>query len=118
MMAYTSDLTVPSCGCSPRNSSMSRAVIGLVTLELDLSGVDSLKIKRSILKSLFSRLRNEFNVTAAEIDDQDAHEVAVIAVATVSNSSSHANSMIDKIINWIEQNIHDVDISNQQIEIL
>lgn len=97
---------------------MSKAVIGLCTLELDLGGVDSLKLKRSIVKSLIARVRQEFNAAAAEIDEQDAHEVAVIAIAVVSNAASHANSMIDKIIDWIEQNAHDVEINDQQIEIL
>lgn len=97
---------------------MSHAVIGLCTLELDLAGVDSLKLKRSIVKSVLTRVRNQFNVTAAEVDEQDTHELAVIAIATVSNSSAHANSVIDKVIDWIEQNCREVDIADQKIEIL
>ena len=87
--------------------------VGLCTLTLDLGGVDSLKLKRSILKSLFSKLRAEF-----KIDDQDELELAVIAFATVSNSASHANSMVNTIINWIEQHWNDGEISDQRIEIL
>ncbi|MDX2140473.1 MAG: DUF503 domain-containing protein [Chloroflexota bacterium] len=97
---------------------MSKATVGLCTLELDLGGVDSLKLKRSIIKSLLARLRNEFNVAAAEIADQDDLERAVIAVAAVSNSNAHANSIMDNIIDWIEENWRDGDIADQQIEIL
>lgn len=96
---------------------MSRAVVGLCTLELDLTGVESLKQKRSIIKSVLTRVRSQFNVAAAEVDEQDTHELAVIGIAVVSNSASHANSMIDKIIDWIEQNCHEVEINDQQIEI-
>lgn len=92
--------------------------VGLCTLTLDLGGVDSLKLKRSILKSLFTKLRAEFNLTVAEIADQDELELAIVAFATVSNSASHANSMVNTIINWIEQNWNDGEISDQQIEIL
>ncbi len=97
---------------------MSRAVVGLCTLELDLTGVDSLKQKRSILKSVITRVRSQFNVAAAEVDEQDTHEIAIIAIAAVSNSSAHANSMIDKVIDWIEQNCREIEITDQQIEIL
>jgi uncharacterized protein len=95
-----------------------KATIGLCTLTLDLGGVDSLKLKRSILKSLFSKLRAEFNIAVAEIADQDELELAIVAFATISNSASHANSMVNNIINWIEGNWNDGEISDQQIEIL
>ncbi len=92
--------------------------VGLCTLTLDLGGVDSIKLKRSILKSLFTKMRAEYNLAVAEIADQDELEIAVVAFATVSNSASHANSMVNNIINWIEQNWNDGEISDQQIEIL
>jgi hypothetical protein len=95
-----------------------KATIGLCTLTLDLGGVDSLKLKRSILKSHFSKLRAEFNIAVAEIADQDDLELAIVAFATISNSASHANSMVNNIINWIEQYWNDGEISDQQIEIL
>lgn len=97
---------------------MSKAFIGVCTLELDLGGVDSLKIKRAIIKSLLGRLRQQFNVSASEIADQDEYEVGMIAFAAVSNSAAHANSMMNTIINWIEENWNDGEITDQQIEIL
>ena len=97
---------------------MSKAFVGLCTLELDLGGVDSLKVKRAIIKSLLGRLRQQFNVAASEIADQDEYEVGVIAFATLSNSASHANSMVDTIINWIEENWNDGEVTDQKIEIL
>jgi uncharacterized protein YlxP (DUF503 family) len=97
---------------------MSKAIIGVCTMELDLGGVDSLKIKRSILNSLFKRLQHQFNLTVAEIADQNEHEVAVIAFAVISNSTAHANSMVNTIVNWIEAEWNDGNVTDQQIEIL
>ena len=92
--------------------------VGLCTLTLDLGGVDSLKLKRSILKSLFSKLRAEFNIAVAEIDDQDELELAGLAFSPVSNSASHANSMGDTLIHWGAPPWDDGEISDQRIEIL
>ena len=97
---------------------MTHAIIGLCTIELHLPGVSSLKGKRGILKSMLARLHNTFNVSAAEIDQHDVWQSAVIAVATVSNSTAHANAVISKTLDWIEANFPDALIVNQEIEIL
>lgn len=97
---------------------MAHAVVGLCTIEFYLPGVASLKEKRSILKSLLQRVRNTFNVASAEIDHQDSWQSAKVSVATVTNSTSHANQVLSKVLNWIETNYPDAIIVQQQIEIL
>lgn len=97
---------------------MSHAAIGLCMLEFHLPGVASLKEKRSIVKSMLARLHNTFNVAAAEIDHLDKWQSAVIAVTSVSNSGSHTNEVLDKVIDWIESHYPDALIVHQSIEIL
>lgn len=97
---------------------MAHAVIGVCTIEFYLPGVASLKEKRSILKSMLKRVRNAFNVAAAEIDYQDVWQSAKIGVATVTNSNSHANQTLSHVLNWIETNYPDAQITHQEIEIL
>jgi uncharacterized protein len=97
---------------------MPNAIIGLCTIKFHLPGTSSLKEKRSILKSMLARLHNTFNVSAAEVDQHDVWQSAVIAVASVSNSTSHANQIISNILNWIEANYPDALIVQQDIEIL
>ena len=53
-------------------------VIGLCTIDLHLPGANSLKDKRSVLKSVMRRIRNEFNVSIAEVDHQDLWRSAVL----------------------------------------
>lgn len=97
---------------------MSKIIIGLCTVEFELPGTESLKDKRSILKSLLTRMHNQFNVANAEIDFQDALNASVIAFTTVTNDTRHANQVISTILNWIEKNYPDALIVNQEIEIL
>lgn len=56
-------------------------VVCVLTVRLHAPWVHSLKEKRMELKSLLTRLRNTFNVSVAEVDEQDTHTVMVIGVA-------------------------------------
>lgn len=93
-------------------------IIGACELELHLPEVHSLKEKRSILKSLLVRLRNTFNVSAAEVDHQDMWQSAVIGIVTVTNSSVYADQTMTKIIGWIEVNYPQVMLVHQSTEII
>jgi uncharacterized protein len=97
---------------------MANAIIGLCTLDLYLPGVSSLKEKRSILQSMLKRIQNTFNASAAEVDYQDVWQSAQIAVAVVTNATSHADQMLTSILNWIEANFPHVSIVKQKTEIL
>ena len=57
--------------------------------------------KRAIVKSVLSRARNRFQVSAAEIDDLDAHRRATLGFALVSNDARHARSVLDKLIGFV-----------------
>ncbi len=48
------------------------AVVGVLTMELRIEHAQSLKEKRHVVRSLNDRLRNKFNVSVVEIDDQAA----------------------------------------------
>jgi uncharacterized protein YlxP (DUF503 family) len=93
-------------------------IIGACEIEFSLPESGSLKAKRSILKSLLTRLRNTFNVAAAEVDHQDVWQSAVIGIVTVTNSTVHANQMLSNVINWIEDNYPEALIIHQSIEII
>ena len=73
------------------------AVVGVLTMELQIEHAHSLKEKRHVVKSLKDRLRNKFNVSVAEIDDQDLHNSAVIAVAALSSSKQLAAQILDSV---------------------
>ena len=92
-------------------------IIGTVIVELTLPGIDSLKEKRRRVKSLLTRLRNKFNVSAAEVDYNDSHRRTCLGVAIVSNDRQFSDSVISKVVNMIE-NEHEMIITDYQIEII
>ncbi len=75
----------------------------VVRLRLDLPSVGSLKEKRRILKSLTTRIHNMYNVSIAEIGENDRLRTAILGVAVVSNSTSHAHEVMSKLVNRVEQ---------------
>lgn len=70
----------------------------------------SLKDKRSVIKSLSHKIHNKFNVSIAEVDKHDLHNLSIIAIAIVSNDYTYNNQTLDSITNFIENNF--------QVEIL
>lgn len=78
------------------------------TWELSLPGCDSLKAKRSIVRSLKDRLRTKFNVSVAETGLQDVHARALVSVALVASDRRLAESMLDKIDHFVESNVEAV----------
>ena len=92
--------------------------IGLCTIELHLPGSNSLKDKRSVLKSVCRRVHNEFNVAIAEVEEQDAWRSVVLGVVTVSNDAAYTHGLLTRVVEWIENTRLDVDLVDYQIEML
>ena len=93
-------------------------IVGICTIQLRLSGNHSLKGKRSALKPLLVRLHREFNVAAAEVDQQDDWEFAQIGLATVANDRAHVDEVLQRAVRWIEDNRFDLQLVDYAIEII
>jgi uncharacterized protein len=74
---------------------------GLLTVQIHLHGLNSLKDKRSIVKSLIERMRSRFNVSVAEVGQNDSRTGAVIGIAVVSNDKTHAAQQLDVIERFV-----------------
>jgi uncharacterized protein YlxP (DUF503 family) len=79
-------------------------VIGAVKIVIYAPWVHSLKEKRMVVKSVCAKVRNKFNVSIAEVDNQDACQSIVLGFACVTGERSHADSIIDNVLNFIENN--------------
>jgi|LSQX01.3.fsa_nt_gb uncharacterized protein YlxP (DUF503 family) len=55
-----------------------------------------------IIQSLCAKIRNKFNVSVAEVDEQNTHRTIVIGIACVSESGGYAAGVTDKVISFIE----------------
>lgn len=77
-------------------------IVGVCTIELYLREARSLKDKRQVLKSVITRVKNNFNVAIAEVDHQDKWQRALLGVAVVSTAQDHANGILSKVVNFVE----------------
>lgn len=75
--------------------------VGILTVELFLGEVGSLKEKRKHIKSLVTRLRNRYNVSVAEVDRQDSWQRATLGMAAVSNQTAHVDRTMAVIVGFI-----------------
>ena len=90
-------------------------VIGICTIELFLPGTASLKDKRRILKSIKDRLRQRFNVSVAEIDEQDLWQKSILGMACVGNEQQFVNQVLDHVIGLI-RGTPEVEIVRSRLE--
>ncbi|MBN2462233.1 MAG: DUF503 domain-containing protein [Dehalococcoidia bacterium] len=91
---------------------------GICRIKLHLSGSRSLKDKRRIVKSIISRLRSQYNISIAEVDDQDLWQLVTLGIACVSNHNQHVDEILSKVMNFIVSNYAELEIIDHQIEIL
>lgn len=90
--------------------------IGVCTLHLRLLESRSLKEKRRAIKSIKDKIRNKFNVSIAEIDRMDEWQWAILGVACVSNDARFTNSILSKIVDFIN-GTRMVELVDYEIEI-
>lgn len=79
-------------------------VIESLEIRLYAPWVHSLKEKRMIVKSLTGKINNKFNVSIAEVADQDLHQSIVMGLACVAGNAALADSIMDNVITFIENN--------------
>jgi len=92
-------------------------VIGVLTLEFTLHGNDSLKGKRRVAQSLKQKLRNTFNVAAAEVAMQDSWKTLVLAAVTVSADPHYARGLLQKALNMVVATA-EAELVSDDIEII
>jgi uncharacterized protein YlxP (DUF503 family) len=92
-------------------------IVGICTVELFIPDGQSLKSKRQVLSSLKDRLRDKFNVSVAEVDEQDLWQKAVLGIACVANETAYVNQVLDQVLNQIRA-VPTIEIVQSRIELL
>ncbi|GGB30639.1 DUF503 family protein [Virgibacillus dakarensis] len=62
----------------------------------------SLKQKRSVIKRIIAKLRNDFNVAVTELDYHDLWQRTKLGIVTISNSKTHAEQVIQETLKVID----------------
>lgn len=91
--------------------------IGICTVDLIVQNSCSLKEKRMVLKSIADRLKNRYNISIASIDGEDKWQYASLGIAHVNTDKKMANSILSKIVNFIE-NYSSVELIKYNIQII
>lgn len=92
-------------------------IIGTGKVYLAAPWVHSLKEKRMVVKSIVDKVKHKYNVSIAEIENQDIHQTITIGIACVSNDTRHADSTIQNVIEFIENNT-EADVERIETEII
>ena len=92
-------------------------VVGVCRIELGIEWAFSLKAKRSVVRKVLGRVRNHFPVSAAEVDEQDIWNRAVLGFAVVGNDRAKVNALLNRLIQYVED-LGLGEVQGAQLEIL
>ncbi|OPY12066.1 MAG: hypothetical protein A4E66_01230 [Syntrophus sp. PtaB.Bin001] len=92
-------------------------VIGSGLIELWIAESRSLKEKRGVLKRILQRTQNAFNVSIAEIGENDSWKRARIGFCVVGNDARYVNGKVDHILSFIDE-LQLAEVMNSKIEIV
>lgn len=92
--------------------------VGVCKVRLRLPGNRSLKGKRHVLKSITSRVASKFNVSIAEVDDNDSWQMATLGICLVSNDHRYTNEVLSRVADFIIGGRFEVEVLDYNIEIL
>lgn len=91
--------------------------VGVCRIGLRLPENQSLKGKRRVIKSVITRLQNNYNVSVAEIDNQNLWQLATLGVACVSNHRRHADETLANVVKFILENYPQLELLNSETEV-
>ncbi|CAH2212315.1 conserved protein of unknown function [Tepidibacter aestuarii] len=91
-------------------------VVGACEIECIIFECNSLKEKRHVIKSVIQRLQSRFNISIAEVGENDKWQKSIIGFSAVSNSSKQIDSIASSVINFID-NDERIEIININTDI-
>ena len=92
--------------------------VGVARVSLRLPQNQGLKGKRRVAQSIISRVRAKFNVSIAEVEDNDLWQRLTLGVTCVSNDVRHANEVLSRVTQYIEETRGDTELLDCEIEMV
>lgn len=77
-------------------------IVGTLQVRLLLREARTLKDKRQVVLSIKDRLRQSFNVSVAEIEQQDQPRQVVLGLAMVGNEAHPIKKTLTEIVNALK----------------
>jgi uncharacterized protein YlxP (DUF503 family) len=91
--------------------------VGACEVTIHLPASASLKDKRQVVKSVLARVRNQFELAAAEVRHQEIWQLATLGLSCVSNDAGHAEEILESARRYIEESRPDIIITDAQIDV-
>ncbi|MDD5217393.1 MAG: DUF503 domain-containing protein [Candidatus Omnitrophica bacterium] len=91
--------------------------IAALNVELFIPASNSLKTKRMVLRSIKDRLKNQFNVSVAEVDYLDKWQRARLGIVMISSDKTVVEGSFQAILDFMET-VRDTEITQSNIEFL
>jgi uncharacterized protein YlxP (DUF503 family) len=92
-------------------------VVGIGIITFRLHDCRSLKGKRRIIKTIITKIRNNFNASVAEVGANDIYQRSEIGITLAGSDQSLINSKLDKIIN-LADSLGLAELIDSEIEII
>jgi len=92
-------------------------VVGIGVIRLIIHESGSLKSKRRVVKTILGRVRSKFDLSIAEVDDQDKWQSCTLGFSVVSNESGMVHTLLEGVIAYVE-GLHLAEVIDSNIEIL
>ena len=102
------------CASGGRLERRSRVTVGIARVTLFLGESHSLKEKRMVLRRMKDLVRNKFNVSIAEVAENDLWQRAVLGLTLVGSDRRFAESALDEVLRFIRGH---VQVSNEEQEL-
>lgn len=91
--------------------------LGYCSMKFYLHGNDSLKGKRRVIRSIKDRLKNKFNVSVAEVGDQDVWQTIHLGIVAVNADAPYLDGLLQQVVNFVDH-LHLAEMTDCQMEII
>ena len=91
--------------------------VGYCSLKFYLHGNNSLKGKRKVIRSIKDRMKNKFNVSVAEVGDQDVWQSLHLGIAAVNSDAQYLDGLFKQAVNFVV-NMNLAEMTDCQTEII
>jgi uncharacterized protein YlxP (DUF503 family) len=88
--------------------------VGIARLALFIGASHSLKEKRMVLRRVKDLVRQKFNVSIAEVSENDVWQRAVLGIAVVGNDRRYVDGALDEVIGFVRAK---ADVTGEEREL-
>jgi uncharacterized protein YlxP (DUF503 family) len=87
--------------------------VGIARLTLHIAGSRSLKDKRMVVRRVKDLVRDKFNVSIAEVGDNDIWQRAVLGIVLCGNEGRFVESSLDEVLRFVRSK---ADVTGEERE--